>query len=50
VQLIKKTFPNRFLVARATKVPIIGRILDRWLFEGDDLLYLPKDQVIRYAR
>jgi len=47
VQLIKKTFPNRFLVARATKVPIIGRILDRWLFEGDDLLYLPKDQVIQ---
>jgi Fe-S-cluster-containing hydrogenase component 2 len=47
VQLIKKTFPNRFLVARATKVPIIGGILDRWLFEGDDLFYLPKDQVIR---
>jgi len=47
VQLIKKTFPNRFLVARATKVPILGRILDRWLFEGDDLIYLPKDQVIR---
>jgi Pyruvate/2-oxoacid:ferredoxin oxidoreductase delta subunit len=46
VQLIKKTFPRRFLVARATKVPIIGRILDRWLFEGDDLIYLPKDQVI----
>jgi len=47
VQLIKKTFPNRFLVARATKVPILGRILDRWLFKGDDLIYLPKDQVIR---
>jgi len=47
VQLIKKTFPNRFLVARATKLPILGRILDHWLFEGDNLIYLPKDQVIR---
>jgi ferredoxin len=47
VQLIKKTFPNRFLVARATKLPIIGRTLDHWLFEGDDLIYLPKDRVIQ---
>jgi hypothetical protein len=46
VQLIKKAFPNRFLAARATKVPIIGRVLDHCLFEGDDLIYLPKDQVI----
>jgi ferredoxin len=27
-------------------VPILGRIFDHWLFEGDDLIYLPKDQVI----
>ncbi|MBL7063071.1 MAG: 4Fe-4S binding protein [Anaerolineae bacterium] len=47
VQLIKKAFPNRFLAARATKVPILGRILDRWLFEGDDLFYLPRDRVIK---
>jgi hypothetical protein len=46
VQFIKRAFPRRFLAARATKVPIIGRILDHWLFEGDDLIYLPKDQVI----
>jgi ferredoxin len=47
VQLIKRAFPRRFLVARATRAPMIGRILDRWLFEGDDLIYLPKDQVIQ---
>ena len=46
VQLIKKTFPRRFLVARVTRVPIVARIFERWLFEGDDLIYLPKDQVI----
>jgi ferredoxin len=46
VHLLKKVFPNRFAAARATKVPIIGEILDRWLFEGDDLMVLPKDQAI----
>jgi len=46
VELIKKTFPRRFLVARLTKWPIIGGILDHWLFEGDDLIYLPRNQVI----
>jgi ferredoxin len=50
VQLVKKTFPRRFLVARATKVPILERILDHWLFEGDDLIYLPKDQVIQISQ
>jgi hypothetical protein len=46
VQLIKTMFPNRFAAARATKVPIIGKIFDHWLFEGDDLMVLPKDQAI----
>lgn len=47
VHLIKKSFPGRFVAARATRVPVLGRILDRWLFEGDDLLYLPREQVIQ---
>ncbi len=46
VKLLKKTFPQRFLVAKLTKWPIIGRILDHWLFEGDDLIYLPQNRVI----
>ncbi|MHA1943685.1 MAG: DUF362 domain-containing protein, partial [Candidatus Thorarchaeota archaeon] len=46
VQLLKKTFPNRRLIAQATKVPIIGRIVDKLLFEGDDIIYLPKDNVV----
>jgi NAD-dependent dihydropyrimidine dehydrogenase PreA subunit len=44
VQLIKKMFPRRFLVARLTNAPVVGKVFDRWLFEGDDLIYLPKDQ------
>lgn len=43
VELIKIGFPGRFLIAKLTKVPIIGRILDHWLFEGDDIIYLPRD-------
>jgi ferredoxin len=49
VNLIKKAFPGRFLVARLTNVPIIGHVIDRWLFEGDDIIYLPKDNVFQSA-
>ncbi|MFW9916356.1 MAG: DUF362 domain-containing protein [Candidatus Thorarchaeota archaeon] len=47
VELIKKTFPQRFLLARLTHVPILGRIIEFLLFEGDDIIYLPKDSVIQ---
>jgi ferredoxin len=46
VQLLKKSFPGRFLFAWATRVPLIGAGLDRWLFAGDDLFYLPADRVV----
>jgi ferredoxin len=47
VQMIKLAFPSRFLAARATKLPVLGSLMDRWFFEGDRLIYLPKDQVIQ---
>jgi ferredoxin len=46
VQLIKRAFPGRFLAARTTRMPVVGSLVDRWLFEGDDLMYLPVDHVI----
>lgn len=46
VDLIKVAFPGRFWAARATRLPLLGSVLDRWLFDGDDLIYLPKDRVI----
>ena len=46
VALIKKTFPNRFAVARVTRWPLIGEIIRRWIADGDDLIYLPRDGVI----
>ena len=47
VNLIKKAFPSRFLVARLTNVPPIGRLVDYGLFDGDDVICLPKDDVVR---
>lgn len=47
VNLVKKCFPGRFFLARLTKVPAIGRVIDHGLFEGDDIIYLPKDSVIQ---
>ena len=46
VNLVKRYFPSRFSLARLTKVPVLGRMIDHSLFEGDDILYLPKDGVI----
>lgn len=46
VKLLKKTFPQRFIIAKLTNVRWIGKIIDRWLFEGDNIYYLPKDKVI----
>jgi NAD-dependent dihydropyrimidine dehydrogenase PreA subunit len=46
VALLKRSFASRFLLARLTNAPVVGRIVDHWLFEGDDILYLPQNQVI----
>jgi hypothetical protein len=50
VNLIKRTFPGRFRLAQLTKTPVIGRAIDRMLFDGDDIIYLPKDNVIPVNR
>lgn len=47
VNFIKKTFPQRFIMAWMTRLPLIGRLMDHMLFEGDDIIYLPKDQTIQ---
>jgi ferredoxin len=48
--LINKTFGMRFLLSRLSHFPPVGRLLERLLFEGDDLLYLPWDRVIPVNR
>jgi ferredoxin len=46
VNIIKKTFPMRFTLARSSRVPGLGAVIDRALFHGDDLMYLPRDRTI----
>ncbi len=45
VKFLKKAFPGRRLIAKMTKAPLLGRAVDKMLFEGDDIMYLPKDNV-----
>lgn len=47
IDLIKKSFPGRFSVAKLTHIPIIGYMIDKGVFEGDDLFYLPRDRTIQ---
>jgi ferredoxin len=46
VKLIQKAFPYRSALAKLTRIPVVGRITDRLLFEGDDIIYLPQDRTI----
>lgn len=46
VKLIKKGFPTRFIPARLTKVPLIGKLIERWLFGGDSIIILPRENVV----
>ena len=46
IWLLKKGFPLRSVFSRFTRVPLLGRALDYMMFEGDDIIYLPKDDSI----
>ncbi len=45
VSLIKKAFPTPF-TARLTRIPLVGRLIQHLLFEGDEIVYLPIDETI----
>jgi ferredoxin len=47
VKLVKKSFPTRFALARFTKTPLVGRLIDQAFFGGDDIIYLPKDKLVQ---
>ena len=44
--LLKTFFPQRFFLAKATNLPFVGRVVEKAMFEGDDIIYLPKDSVV----
>ena len=49
VRLIRAGFPHRFRLATLTRVPGLRALLDHMLFAGDDIIYLPKDDVAARA-
>lgn len=46
VNLIKHFFPDRFRFAKWTHFPWVGSVVEYMLFDGDDIVYLPKDHTI----
>ena len=48
VRLIKLTFNSRFTFAKVCKkVPPFANVVDKLLFEGDDIQVLPRDSAIK---
>lgn len=47
VKMLKLFFPRRASDARITRLPFVGKMVERRFFEGDDLICLPKDHVIQ---
>ena len=46
VNILKKTFPNVKFIAKLTNFPVLGKIFDKLMFDGDDIVYLLQDKVI----
>jgi ferredoxin len=46
VNLLKKTFPNVKIIAKLTRVPLLGRLFYILLFKGDNITYLTQDKII----
>lgn len=46
VKILKSGFPHIKSIAKLTKLPLLGKIFDKLLFEDDLMFYLPKDQLI----
>lgn len=45
--MIRVGFKHRFLMARTTRLPIVGQAMEFAFFEKDRMIYLPKDSAIR---
>ncbi len=47
VNFLKTIYPTRRVLAKLTKLPLVGDLVDYLVFRGDDLVVLPKDQTIQ---
>ncbi len=48
--LINKIFSLKYPVSRLSNRPVVGRMIKWMFFEGDDVIYLPKDRTIQVNR
>ena len=46
VEFLRRVYPARFMVAQATRLPILGKWLGRFFFDGDNMVYLPRDAIV----
>lgn len=47
VDLLKWLYPSRHVLARMTHFPLIGQVVDHFLFRDDEIIYLPKDHTVQ---
>jgi ferredoxin len=47
VNLLKRMFPGRYLMAGMTNFPPVGKLVDFALFREDNVVYLPRDGTIQ---
>jgi Pyruvate/2-oxoacid:ferredoxin oxidoreductase delta subunit len=47
VKLLQLNFPSRFFLAKLTKYPLIGKLLDYLFFHKDEIIYLPQNKVVQ---
>jgi len=51
IKSIKLTFKSRFFMAKiCRKLPLISKVVDKLLFEGDDIQVLPRNGTINMLR
>ena len=51
IKFIKLTFKSRFFMAKTCrKLPLISKVVDKLLFEGDDIQVLPRNGTINNLR
>ncbi len=46
-RMIKSSFDKRFFMAKMTRLPVLGQAMEFAFFEDDDIIILPKDEVVR---
>lgn len=47
VNFLKYIYPTRHSLARMTRIPLIGKLVDHFLFRGDEMYILPRDRTIQ---